>query len=69
MAAALDAAQQEFVTAEINRRLEIFNQATTASLQAAVEASRASAGDQFAIEKREFDGRVQGDGDADHGDH
>ena len=52
MAAALSVAQQEFVTGEIDRRLAIFDQATTASLQGAVEAARVSVADQFAIEKR-----------------
>ena len=54
MAAALDGAQQEFVTGEINRRLAIFNTATTASLQGAVEEARASVARQFEIEKREL---------------
>jgi hypothetical protein len=54
MAAALDVAQQEFVTGEIDRRLAIFNQATTARLQGAVEGARAYVASQFEIEKREL---------------
>ena len=54
MAAALNVAQQDFVTGEIDRRLAIFNRATTASLQGAVEHARASVARQFEIEKREL---------------
>ena len=53
MAAALDVTQQAFVTGEIDRRLAIFNNAATASLQGAVEDARAAVAAQFSIEKRE----------------
>ena len=49
----MNVAQQKFVTGEIDRRLAFFNQATTASLQGAVEDARASVARQFKIEKRE----------------
>ena len=42
MAAILSVAQQEFVCGEIDRRLAIFDQATTASLQGAVDDARAA---------------------------
>ena len=50
----MNAAQQEFVTGEIDYRLPIFNNATTASLQGAVEDAHASVARQFEIEKREL---------------
>ena len=54
MAVALIPAQQEYVSGDVTRRLAVFNDATTASLQGVVEESRVGVANQFVMEKRDI---------------
>ena len=54
MAAAVIPAQEEYVSGDVTRRLAVFNDATTASLQGVVEESRVGVANQLVMEKRDI---------------